>query len=287
MEIRARYVIVGFFVIGLSLALIMAFLWLASRQNDRDSAYYDILFSEDVTGLQIGGVVRYRGVEVGRVDNVRIDPNQIDKVRVTIKIASSTPLYEDSTASLESQGITGIAYILLQGGSADKKLLSTTIITPYPIITAKPGRLQEVLQVINDVSVVVEDFKEISGEFRRFIPQMLTQDNALAVGALVQNLQQVSSDLKGFSHNLMQLSNSQQINQSLQALHNTLLTVEQISNNFNQLLTSVLNPVDAFVPSILRQINGLVGDARDFMASFKRFAEKLERDPSQLILGPR
>lgn len=287
MEIRARYVIVGFFVIGLSLALIMAFLWLASRQNDRDSAYYDILFSEDVTGLQIGGVVRYRGVEVGRVDNVRIDPNQIDKVRVTIKIASSTPLYEDATASLESQGITGIAYILLQGGSAGKKLLSTTIITPYPIITAKPGRLQEVLQVINDVSVVVEDFKEISGEFRRFIPQLLTQDNALAVGALVQNLQQVSSDLKGFSHNLMQLSNSQQINQSLQALHNTLLTVEQISNNFNQLLTSVLNPVDAFVPSILRQINGLVGDARDFMASFKRFAEKLERDPSQLILGPR
>lgn len=49
---------------GFTLALLVGFLWLASGQGNKDNAYYDILFSEDVTGLQVGGVVRYRGVEV-------------------------------------------------------------------------------------------------------------------------------------------------------------------------------------------------------------------------------
>jgi hypothetical protein len=57
--------------------------------------------------------------------------------------------------------------------------------------------------------------------------------------------------------------------------------------NVNNLLTNITEPVQTFLSPTLRQINSLVTEAKDFMVLMKRFAEKLERDPSQLILGPR
>lgn len=287
MEIRARYILVGLFVSGFTLALLVGFLWLASGQGNKDNAYYDILFSEDVTGLQVGGVVRYRGVEVGRVDDVQLDPQQIDKVRVTIKILATTRLYEDATASLESQGITGIPYVLLQGGSADKKLLRVASVKPYPAINPKPGKLQEVLQVLTDVSLVVDDLRVIAKQFREVVPTIINQENAALLSNMVADLQTSVANLKEISNGLREATEGDYIVNALQSLQRTLQSFEQTSANLNNLLTNITEPVQTFLSPTLRQINSLVTEAKDFMVLMKRFAEKLERDPSQLILGPR
>lgn len=287
MEIRARYILVGLFVSGFTLALLVGFLWLASGQGNKDNAYYDILFSEDVTGLQVGGVVRYRGVEVGRVDDVQLDPQQIDKVRVTIKILATTRLYEDATASLESQGITGIPYVLLQGGSADKKLLRVASVKPYPAINPKPGKLQEVLQVLTDVSLVVDDLRVIAKQFREVVPTIINQENAALLSNMVADLQTSVANFKEISNGLRQATEGDYIVNALQSLQRTLQSFEQTSANLNNLLTNITEPVQTFLSPTLRQINSLVTEAKDFMVLMKRFAEKLERDPSQLILGPR
>ena len=287
MEIRARYILVGLFVSVFTLALLVGFLWLASGQGNKDNAYYDILFSEDVTGLQVGGVVRYRGVEVGRVDSVQLDLQQIDKVRVTIKILATTRLYEDATASLESQGITGIPYVLLQGGSADKKLLRVVSVKPYPQINPKPGKLQEVLQVLTDVSLVVDDLRVISKQFREVVPTIINQENAALLSNMVADLQTSVANLKEISKGLREATEGDYISNAIQSLQKTLQSFEQTSVNVNNLLTNITEPVQTFLSPTLRQINSLVTEAKDFMVLMKRFAEKLERDPSQLILGPR
>lgn len=277
----------GLFVSGFALASLLAFLWLASSQNNQNNAYYDILFSEDVTGLQIGGVVRYRGVEVGRVSDVQLDPEQIDKVRVTIKILATTRLYEDATASLESQGITGIPYILLQGGSMSQKLLKAVVTKPYPQIKPKPGKLQEVLQVLNDVSLVVDDLRVITKQFREVVPSIINQENAALLSNMVMDLQSSSGNLKEISNSLRKAVEGDYIVNVLQSLQETLQSFEKTSINLNNLLANITEPIQTFLSPTLRQINSLATEAKDFMVTMKRFAEKLERDPSQLILGPR
>ena len=139
METRASYVAVGAFVLALAVGAIVFVIWLARFQGQLEYAYYDILFPGSVTGLQVDGTVRYRGITVGRVYDIRIDEENTELVRVTIEVQQGTPVKEDSVASLEIQGITGVAYVLLSGGSNDSPRLPETSEAPYPLIASKPS----------------------------------------------------------------------------------------------------------------------------------------------------
>ena len=88
-----------------------------ARLQTEEFNHYDIMFSGDVTGLQVGGPVRFRGVPVGEVIDFKVDPEHIEQVRVTIQIKEGTPVRADSVASLEVQGITGVLYVLISGGT--------------------------------------------------------------------------------------------------------------------------------------------------------------------------
>ena len=97
METRASYLIVGSFVLALGAALVGFALWLTQDQLNAAVARYDIRFSGSVSGLQVGSNVSFRGVPVGEVSAVSIDPSDIERVLVTIEIPDTVPVLEGST----------------------------------------------------------------------------------------------------------------------------------------------------------------------------------------------
>ena len=117
METRANHVLVGSFVLALVAAAVVAALWLSKIELDRTQVRFLIYFQGNVTGLNIGSAVRYRGVPVGNVIDIRIDPENVERVRVLIEVTDDTPVKRDTIASLGIQGITGIAFIQLSGGT--------------------------------------------------------------------------------------------------------------------------------------------------------------------------
>src|SRR3546814_10239116 len=76
METRANYIMVGCFVLLLVFGLLGFVLWLAKFQFEAEFARYDIVFESTVTGLREGSPVRYRGVRVGEVTSVDLDPDR-------------------------------------------------------------------------------------------------------------------------------------------------------------------------------------------------------------------
>ena len=74
MEIRASYVLVGVVVLAILVGIAAFSVWLVKADGDRQVALYEIAFAGSVSGLQKDGQVRYRGIPVGRVANIRIDP---------------------------------------------------------------------------------------------------------------------------------------------------------------------------------------------------------------------
>ena len=117
METRASYLIVGSFVLALGAALVGFALWLTQDQLNAAVARYDIRFSGSVSGLQVGSNVSFRGVPVGEVSAVSIDPSDIERVLVTIEIPDTVPVLEGTFATLQLQGITGAVAVLLSGGT--------------------------------------------------------------------------------------------------------------------------------------------------------------------------
>ncbi len=116
METRAHFIIIGLFTILGILGGLGFFLWLGSVQIDRQYAQYGVLF-DNVSGLDESADVLFNGVAVGSVTDIRIWERDPSRAYVALEIDATTPIAVDTIAQLESQGVTGVAYIALAGGA--------------------------------------------------------------------------------------------------------------------------------------------------------------------------
>lgn len=184
METRAHFVIIGLFTILGILGGLGFFLWLASVQIDRQYAQYGVLFS-NVTGLDQSADVLFNGVAVGRVTGIRIWEGDPSKAYVALEIDATTPIAVDTVAQLESQGVTGVAYIALSGGSPGAALLTPEANGP-PIIASRQSSFQSIVNsapdLIADAAAIVKQLEELTGpENQNYVRNILENvDNATA-----------------------------------------------------------------------------------------------------------
>ncbi|TMJ62067.1 MAG: MCE family protein [Alphaproteobacteria bacterium] len=111
METRAHYVAVGTFVLVLVTVAFAAVLWLARAQLSTQYTAYDIFFTGPVSGLREGATVEYSGVPSGRVKEIRIDPKNVEEIRVTVEIESNVVIKQNARANLETNILSGVSYI--------------------------------------------------------------------------------------------------------------------------------------------------------------------------------
>jgi phospholipid/cholesterol/gamma-HCH transport system substrate-binding protein len=124
-------------------------LWLASGGAFQQK--YDLYLAienESVAGLNVNAPVKYNGVDVGKVRHIHLDPENTEQVNLLFAIERGTPIKEDTVAVLKTQGLTGIAYVELSGGTRDSPPLRATVEGRYPVIRTKPSlsaRLENIL----------------------------------------------------------------------------------------------------------------------------------------------
>ncbi|HVN83463.1 MAG TPA: MlaD family protein [Candidatus Binatia bacterium] len=124
MRSRAQTARLGVFVavaLGLMLATLIGLSGSALLQK-RDR--YTILFSETVSGLEVGAAVKLLGVRVGRIESFRVRSDGVDKVDVTVSLDHGTPIRTNARAVLSGSGITGLLFVEITGGTADADLVS-------------------------------------------------------------------------------------------------------------------------------------------------------------------
>ena len=138
METRASYLLVGVFALLSMAGFLIAVVWMAGVNLDEDFAYYDIYFEGSVSGLKPGNAVRYRGIPVGVVSDMSINPKNVEQ---------------------EFQGITGVAYVQLLGGTHAAANLSDAEGDGRPVIKSRPSQLQELFdsapELVSRVTVLV------------------------------------------------------------------------------------------------------------------------------------
>jgi phospholipid/cholesterol/gamma-HCH transport system substrate-binding protein len=151
MEIDKRYFMEGLFIIVFAVAAALFAVWLV-KSGHRDDVIYRINFAESVSGLALGDPVKFRGVEVGSVSAMALDPDNPRVVRVDVKLRKDTPVKTDTRASLRLKGITGVVYIELDGGSPAATRLADA--TPE-------GRVPEIPYEKSGLTVLVEQLPKV------------------------------------------------------------------------------------------------------------------------------
>ncbi len=140
METRANYLLIGLFALIGLVGSFLFVLWLAKIDLEKKYAYYDVLF-ENVAGLGMAGGVRYNGLPVGQVVMLELDEENPALVRVRIEVGADTPVKTDTVATLQGQGVTGVSFVGLSGGTA-----TAPMVPQFGEIPSKRSALQTVFQ---------------------------------------------------------------------------------------------------------------------------------------------
>jgi phospholipid/cholesterol/gamma-HCH transport system substrate-binding protein len=166
METDQRYFFEGLFIIGFSVAAAFFAMWLGSPGR-HDDVLYRIHFQDSVSGLAIGDPVKFRGIDVGTVKSLDIDPDDSRLVQVDLRLRKETPVKTDTRASLTLKGITGVVYIELSGGDpAAKTLLSITPPDQVPEIASEKVGLKAML---DNLPRVVDKFSAIEDQVKKVV----------------------------------------------------------------------------------------------------------------------
>lgn len=136
METRARYALIGLFMLAVIAASFAFVYWLENKGGFAQREPYQVKFQGSVSGLLVGSAVLFNGIRVGEVTGLGLDPDAPQDVIATIAVDPNTPIRGDTIVSIETQGLTGGAAVALRGGSADSPAVKAEGGLPPTLIAA-------------------------------------------------------------------------------------------------------------------------------------------------------
>ena len=149
METRARYALIGLFMLAVILASFGFVYWLENKGGFTQRATYQIRFEGSVSGLLVGSTVLFNGIKVGEVTDLALNPEQPQQVIATVAVDRGTPIRTDTQVSIETQGLTGGAAVTMTGVSEGSPVAPGEG-AALPVLIAKAGAGQDWTQAARD-----------------------------------------------------------------------------------------------------------------------------------------
>jgi phospholipid/cholesterol/gamma-HCH transport system substrate-binding protein len=282
METKANYVAVGAFVLACVIGLVVTILWLAGAQYSQEYAYYQASFKGPVTGLGKGTVTRYNGIDVGRITNLEFDPNDPQRVIVTLQVQPNLNIRQDSVASIDSQGLTGGSFVEISGGTASAPLLVAQEGQRYPVIKTKQSTFAQLEQsapeVVAKLNIATSRLNDL-----------LNNDNRRAIAHVLANLDKTTQTIADRSAEIdATIANTNKAMANLSAASNNLRpTLEHVDLTI-QKFGKVATDADSFINGdALAQLSDLIGEMRRLVSNLDQLSDQLNRTPTKLLFGDR
>lgn len=279
MENRAYALAAGLFTVVLAAALVAAGLWF--RRDDIRFAQYVVTTESSVAGLKVEAPVRYRGVDVGRVESIRIEPGVSGRISIRIGVQEDAPITRSTYAQLGYQGVTGLAYVALNDEGASKELLKAEGGEP-PRIDMRPSIFDSSLDVVAAVKQLSGHMNELlNEENRKLLTRMLggIEQASRQTAALAERLQpgaqefpSLMADARGALADLSRLS--RKLEERSAALDRMAASLEEVgvaARSFND--------------ETLPRLNALVEQLNRDTRSLDRVLNALGENPQSFVFG--
>ena len=318
MQSKVNYALVGLFVILLGSALLSAAFWLMLGGETRIYDRYRVYFRESVAGLNPKATVRYRGVQIGQVESIRLDPNNPDQVDVVLDIERGTPIRRDTIATLSTRGLTGVAAVELSSGGGQSLPLEKEAGQELPVIQAGPSLVARLDDAFNNMLGNVDNLS-------RRMERLLGDDNQTALTRTLQhldvitgvvadrgdsirqtltNVETFTSALAGRAERLGKALDrlavalegagdlSGQVGATMSDFRAAAQSVRKTADTFNQTSLDLSGMAKAGQRELQRlgqttvpELNGLLAQAGEMVTALRQLAELLEQNPRALLLG--
>lgn len=299
MERSANYAAVGAFVLLVTLVGALFVYWYTDTREHRNFNRYELYFDGSVSGLERGSAVRYLGVGVGRVVDMRIDPRDSSRVMVIADIDAATPISDQTEAELTLQGVTGLLYIDLlrhRPGKYEPPLVPSF---KYPVIRARPSRLQAFLASLPDLATEVADLVQRAD-------RLLSDNNLVAFSSALDHINRASVGLPDTFRQLdgllidlrtatAQISSSAKdlrgvidtsgpdIEATIQRLHAVSDNLAKATDLVDKIIADNRQDIRSFTRDSLPELERFLREGRAAAEEIRALSTSLRENPSQLL----
>ncbi len=296
MESRAHHVIIGLFTLLAGAGAVLFAVWISNANTSSDYRYYTVVFREAVTGLSRGSAVQYRGIPIGDITELGLDPEDPSQVLAGIRISGTAPITRDTKARLTFTGITGNTVIELVPGDPNSPLLDGDG-TQAARIPATPSPISSLLangeDLMTNINQLVSNARNmLSDENAERIARTLESIEVAAgslssqgddVKALVNELTAASREATELITNVNTLVNEQ----GTRTLNNVEQTLESIASTSETLEQLLVDNSDAFSSGMqgLGQLEPAISELRGSLTALRSITRRLEDNPARFLLG--
>ncbi|GGI53845.1 MlaD family protein [Oxalicibacterium solurbis] len=293
MENKAHALLAGIFTLALLIAAVLIAMWFNRDRVER--VPYEIATTLSVPGLNPQAGVRYRGLDVGRVDAVLFDPQKPGRILIRFSVTKDTPITHSTFATLSYQGVTGLAYLQLDDNGRDPTLLPTSKQKPARI-SLRPGLL-DTLQLRG--LAILKQTEELAARAN----QLLSDANLKAATSALNDVSRAANKLAEVPEKLQ--PTLEQLPSLTKRADSTLASLNKLSDqasvltaNLNDLtmhlnapdgpfagLNQTVDNVGSAAAMVEYQAVPLLGETRTSMRALNRTLETFNQRPQSILFG--
>lgn len=304
MESRVSYTLVGAFVLIFGAGIVSVALWLAAGVESKDYERYVAYVSESVSGLNPRAPVKYRGVGVGVVSRIALDRDNPERVRLLLDIEEGTPIKVDTVATVATQGITGIAFVELSGGSREAPDLTASTDERYPEIATKPSVFVRLDAAVTTMLAEMTGVARDLGTLAERVARLLDDEKLAAFGNTLVNVEQLTGVLASRADAITDnseridtiLANTATMSKELPAvvasMGQLIATVESTVLSIDGTATTITGAVarserrfQRTTGELMNEIAPMLVEMRALGVTLERTVRELERRPEALLFG--
>lgn len=292
-----KYVLTGLFVLVLGTGFVWGILWISAGGTPQRVDRYVVYMLESVSGLNVDSSLKYRGVDVGKVEEISIDAENPQRIRLLLQIRSDIPITVDTVATLEYQGLTGLANVNLKGGSAGSAPLRAAPGEDYPVIQTEPSlfsRLDTTIsELLANLTALLNDGNR--DNIAATLTNMATFSKALAeqsthLDTAVENFNEMLANSRTASAGLPQLidklsASASTVADMAQEFREFAEHANDISAGLEQLVERTGGDLNNLAATAAPAFTAMLEDLRIAAQNLNRLSAELANDPSVLLYG--
>jgi len=279
---KINYTIVGFFIFTFTIALIFFAFWLGDKGDENNQKKYLLRVSESVVGLSKDSGIKMKGVNIGLVDKISINPNNIEEVNILISIQKDIPIKEDMRGVVKMYGLTGLSYIEITGGTNESKILEKKDNEKYPIIKSTSSLMGR----------IEGNFAMLSTRVMSILKQsekLLSDENIDKFGTILSSIDKMSKKTLTLE------------DEAIYFIKNLRVVVNDINNSFDRVVNNLNIDISPALKSFITTSNRfdytikrgdynfkkilqpMITDIRVLTTQIEDLSISLERSPSDII----
>lgn len=289
MENKSHALVAGLFAIVLLAAGLFAVFWLGGVKDSTHD--YIVVTRQNIGGLNPQAQVRYRGIRVGKVSDIRLDPEDPANILITISISRDVPLTQGTVAKLNYQGVTGLAHILLlENGRSAEPLLPDN---------ARPPRIAMIPSLLDELGETGSATLREARQVLASLDAVLNAENRRHLTATLANLEAASAGMKPALDNLnvtlLQMRkllddrNVANLSAALAEvgplLAETRVTVGRMQVAADSFETAIGDPSANGAAALMPRLNEMASDFSTTARQLSRVLRILEDTPQGLVFG--